>query len=351
MKTFVCLCLLGAVFNQAVAQPALPPATVVTDQVKLTSVVATVPVTGHVISQNAIQLTAAITGQLVEVAEPGTRVQRGDVVARFDTLGLELQQQEQQALIERAEAQLNYLQANLKRQQGLVNAKSVSQNVLEETRSQRDVAQSDLRVAQLRLRQIEDQLEKSVIRAGHDGVISQRNRREGETVAQGSVIGVLTDLDNLEVRAMVPLRYSVHVAVGQQVDIYAHERQLNGVVKSVVPAADLRSQAQELRLQLNREANLSVGQLVSVSVPVHAARESLVVNQDALVLRADGIYVFRVKEGNTVEQIEVQTHENVGDFIAIDGPLQPGDHVVVRGADGLNEGRAVSVQNPVQAEA
>ncbi|MCB1605040.1 MAG: hypothetical protein KDI59_10350, partial [Xanthomonadales bacterium] len=142
--------------------PAMP---VETDLVKETEVIPTMPMTGNVFSINELQLTASISGQLEFVSEPGTIVKAGDVIARMDTNTLDLQLQEQKALITRAEVQLKYLQTNLQRQKNLIKAKTVSESSVEQIESQKDVAASDLAVAKLRVEQIEEQISKSRIHA------------------------------------------------------------------------------------------------------------------------------------------------------------------------------------------
>ncbi len=322
-----------------------PGVPVITDTVKKTQVVPTMPITGNVYSQNAIQITAAITGQLAYVAEPGTLLESGDVIVKMDTVALELQLAEQQALIKRAQTQLNYLETNLKRQQDLVKAKTISANAVEQTESQRDVASSDLEVARLRLAQIKEQLSRSEIKANFKGVVSNRERREGETVSAGTVLAGITDMQNLEIRAQVPLRYANFIQVGNTIDLFAHGITQQAIVKNLVPSTNNRNQAYEMRLSFENENALSIGQLVSVSVPMYQARESLVVNQDALVLRENGTFVFKVSAENTVEQISVKANENVGDLIAIEADLDAGDQVVIRGADSLQSGTTVEIKN------
>jgi RND family efflux transporter MFP subunit len=330
---------------QLSAQPGTnaPATPVVIDTVKKTEVVPTMPITGNVYSQNAIQLTAGITGQIDYIAEPGTVINPDDVIVRMDTTALELQKAEQEALINRAQAQLDYLEKNLKRQQDLVKAKTISANAVEQTESQRDVALSDLKVAQLRLAQINDQLQRSEIKAHFNGVVSSRLRREGETVAAGTIIAGITDMQNLEIRAQVPLRYAGYIQPGQELDVFAYGITQRAEVKSIVPSNSNRNQSYELRLVFENTHQLTIGQLVSVSVPMYQSRESLVVNQDALVLREQGTYVFKVTAENAVEQVLVNAQENVGELIAIDGELQAGDQVVIRGADSLQAGQIIQI--------
>ncbi|WP_154223310.1 efflux RND transporter periplasmic adaptor subunit [Marinicella rhabdoformis] len=327
--------------EEAGSQPAAPTVPVVLDSVKNTEVVATMPITGNVYSRNDVQITAAVSGMLLTVAAPGTVVKQGDEIAKMDTKALELQHAEQQALIVRAKAQLKYLETNLKRQQDLVKAKSISANSVEQTESQRDVAASDLAVAKIRLEQTEEQLARSVINAPFDGMVSSRLRRVGETVGAGTVLASLTDMSRLEIRVQVPLQFVNHVKVGQELNVFAFGVQQQATVDSMVPNSQNISHAYEMRLAFENVNGLAIGQLVSVGIPMKAMKTSLVVNQDALVLRENGTFVFRVKADNTVEQIAVVANENVGELIAIDAPLEVGDQVVIRGADGLSNGATV----------
>lgn len=335
--------------SAAVAQQAPPPSPVAVDAVTVVNVAATTPVTGTVYSRNEMQITAGVDGTLVEVAEPGSRVPAGSVVARIDTAPLALQRAEQQAAAERARAQLRFLDAQLERQKNLRHAQSLSANDLEETQSNRDVAASDLQIAHYRIKQLDDQIARAEVRAPFDGVVVERLRREGETVARGTTIGRLTDPGTLEIRALVPLRYAGRVAEGQALQLYGFESSHEGFVRAVIPPVDVRTQAFELRIDLPADAPRiwSVGQLVTVSVPLASEREALTVDRDALILRQDGTFVFRVDGENRAHRVTVSTGESFGERIAVSGELSDGDMVAVRGAETLADGSPVTVLNPM----
>jgi RND family efflux transporter MFP subunit len=333
----------------AMAQPDLPPSPVAIDFVQRIMVVPTIPVTGTVYPRNELQITAGIGGELQLTVEPGTRVAAGELLARIDSTPLQLQRAEQEAVLGRARAQLKYLDAQLKRQTDLASSNSFAANDLEQTQSTRDVAASDLRIAELRIKQIDDQLKRSEVHAQFDGVVTQRLHREGETIAIGAVIGRVTDTHNLEVRVLTPLRYSGRVIPGHDIGIFGYETRFTGVVRTVVPPVDMRTQAFELRIDLPQKAidTWNVGQMVSAAIPMRAARESLVVPRDALILRQDGTFVFRINTENKAERIAVVTGESTGELIAIAGELNEGDRIVIRGGETLSEGREVSIVGAV----
>ena len=67
----------------AFAQGGPPPAAVKVSRAELRAIAPSVTVTGVVQSRTAADLAAPVAGRLLWVAEPGTAVKSGDVVARF----------------------------------------------------------------------------------------------------------------------------------------------------------------------------------------------------------------------------------------------------------------------------
>ena len=161
----------------------------------------------------------------------------------------------------------------------------------------------------------------------------------------------MTDIANLEVRAFVPLKHLPRTSVGDAIDVFASDTQHTGNIRALVPTGDVRSQTFEARIGLPQSASAdwTVGQLVSVSIPIRARQLALAVPRDALVLRSNGAFVFRINPDNKAEQIEVIVGDSAGDLVAVQSTLAEGDRVAVRGAETLSEGvpvRIVMSQRP-----
>ncbi len=323
----------------------MPPKPVSVSGVTSTQITPTVPIAGTIYSRNDVQITAGVNGPLVFVAEPGTYVEAGDVVARIDDISFRLQKLEQKALAERAKISLRFLNSLLERQRGLAETLATSVNQLEQTEADRDVAESDLSIASLRLDQIQEQLERTIIRAPFAGVITERLRREGEFVAPGNVLARMTDTENLEVRVAVPVNYAGRVHRGDSLKMFGYEAEFFGEIRAVIPSSDVRSQTFEIRVELpdNAGRDWAIGQLVSVAVPMRSVEETLVVPRDALILRREGTYVYRINEDNTAQRIMVEVGDGDGVMVAVNGELEAGDLVAIRGAETLQEGSAVTI--------
>ena len=323
-----------------------PPAPVVQiAYVSHTQVAPTVAVPGTIYSRNDVQVTAGVAGQLTMVAEPGTVVQKGDAVARIDKETLLLQRAEQEVLLERADINIRQLNSQLNRQRELEGSNLVSEFELEQTEANRDLAVSDAKLIKVRLRQIDDQVRRADVRAPFAGIVISRAHRAGEDVARGEVLAQMTDIYNMEVRAFVPLKHLQRTAVGASISVFATDTEYEGSIRSLVPTGDIRSQTFEARIDLPLEASGSwtVGQLVSVGIPIRSGEDTLAIPRDALILRQNGAYVFRINSENKAERVEVSIGDSSGDLIGVDGLLQEGDRVAVRGAENLRDGADVRI--------
>ncbi len=335
--TTILLCLVA---GAALAQQPMPAKVVQVANVQRTEIAPTIAVPGTIYSRNDVQVTAGVSGQLLSVAEPGTIVRKGEPVARIDRRTLTLQREEQEALLERAEINIRQLESQLRRQRELQGSSLVSEFELEQTEANRDLAVADARITKVRIRQIDDQIRRADVRAPFTGIVISRSYRGGEDVARGEVLAQLTDVTNMEVRAFVPLKHLQRTVVGDTINVFAGTTTYAGKIRALVPTGDVRSQTFEAHIDLPPTAtgDWTVGLLVSVGVPIRARETVLAVPRDALVLRHNGHFVFRINDDNNAEQVAVELGDSSGDLIAVSGALQEGDRVAIRGAENLRDG-------------
>ena len=277
-------------------------------------------------------MTAGVAGQLLMVAEPGTLVRKGEPVARIDKGPLQLQRAEQEALLVRAEINIRQLESQLRRQRELQGSDLVSEFEFEQTEANRDLAVSDANITKVRIRQIDDQIRRADARAPFTGVFISRDRRGGEDDARGEQLARQTDIRNMEVRAIVPLKHLPRTDVGDTINVFTTDETITGTIRALVPTGDVRSQTFEARIDLPAAATSAwiVGQLVSVAVPIRARASVLAVPRDALVLRHNGSFVFRINAESKAEQVAVELGDSAGDMIAVSGALREGDRVAIR---------------------
>jgi RND family efflux transporter MFP subunit len=337
--------LLGLSVSDSYAQNAEEPTSITVTEVMSTSVAPTVPAAGTVFSRHETQITAGMAGRLEYLAEPGDLVEAGTSVAIFDCEMLELQRERQLAESDRATINFETLAKEVGRLESVRDTNVIAEIQLDRTTADRDLAGSDLRIAQIAIRETDSQLSRCNVRAPFSGVVTQRLRNAGEDVERSTVLAAMTDTENLEVRASVPIRYLPRMHAGEVAEVRLNELRLEARIRKVVPAANSQSQTFEVRLDLPADAPrvVAAGQLVSVNLPL-SANMALTVPRDSVVLREDGAFVMRINDDAKAERVAVEVHEASGDHIAVRGALQSGDRVAVRGAEALNDGELVAVQ-------
>jgi len=304
-------------------------------------------VAGTVISRNQARLSAEVTGRLVQVAEVGSRIKKGQVVARIDPTFAKLKVEESEAAVERERARLGFFESEAQRLKRLAKQNNAALTQLDQTRADGDAARNELRVSLTRLEQAREELRRHKLRAPFTGVVVERLMRNGERAAVGDAIVQLQDTDNLELQARVPLATLNYVEEGDTLSFTANDREFVGRVRALVPAGDSRSRLLELRLSLPA-GRWTAGQPLRLALPTAKAKAVLAVPRDALVLRRNGAFVFRIDEKTTAQRIAVTLGVASGPLVAVSGNLQAGDRVVVRGGERLRPGSAVKIFDGAQ---
>lgn len=342
IRTVLCSAAVLMPLWAAAQQGGLPPAPVVVDEVRRTEISPTVGIPGTVLSRADSRLATEVEGRVIWFADVGTVVSQGDPVVRLESTTLEIQRDEYRGQVERERGRLTFLEPEVDRLEILAAESIAAESLLDQTRSNLEVARGDLAVAEARLRQIEDQISKMTIVAPFDGVVSERSINPGEMINRLDQVIRLVSSATIEVAARAPLNAVAFLETGSQLPVYNDYRRGTGIVRSIVTSGDPQSHMFELRIDVPADQWI-VGESVRLDVPTEAPKQALVVPRDALVLRRDGAFVFRVGPEQRAQRVPVMPGVGDGDLIEVDGALAAGDVIVIRGAERLMEGQPVQV--------
>ena len=333
----VLLPVLLAVFAVQAKDAAVP---VVVSQAESRTLTPMQQVAGTLISRNDTRLAAQVEGQVVWVAEVGTHLVTGEAATRLDDTLIREELAENNASVLRAQASVEFSRAELNRLEKLAEKSHAAESRLDQVRRDLAVARSELSAARARSSRSREKLERASINVPFDGVITERFIQTGEWADAGTAVVRLVDTTALEVQAWVPVAILPYVSSGMLLDFVANGSTGSGRVRTLVPVGDQQSRLYEIRLAVDADG-WSSGQGVRLSVPAAVSRTATVVPRDALVMRREGITVFRLAGDSTVEQVSVTTGIADGDYIEVSDGILPGDRVVIRGNERLRDGQAV----------
>lgn len=323
-------------------RPAAPPATVSVAEATATRLSPSRWVPGSVVSRDDARIATLAAGRVLDIAEVGSVVKKGQRLAKLDDVPLRLRLDQARATAGRAKAQRDLAQTQMSRLSRLAPGNAVAQTQLDEARATLESASQDLMRVEAERRSIEHDVAETEIRAPFDGVVSERFVQRGEYVQTGAAVAHLVDTSRLEAKVQAPLALAPQVKAGQEIQVRLLGATQPVTVRAVVPVGDERSRQFELRVTLPEDFAL-VGTAVEVALPESASETALIVPRDALVLREAHTYVMRVKADNTAERIEVRAGAARDTLVEVTGELSPGDKVVVRGAERLSPGQSVRV--------
>jgi membrane fusion protein (multidrug efflux system) len=180
----------------------------------------------HVTTDNAYvgadvaQVTPLIGGPVREVLVQDTQnVRRGDVLVRLDDTDARLALASAEARLAAAVADKQRAEIDLRRRDALGASGSVSQEELTATRNALNVASANLRMARAARDQALVDLDRTVIHAPVDGVISRRQVQVGQRVQPGAMLMVVTPIQDVYVDANFKESQLARVRPGQPVTL------------------------------------------------------------------------------------------------------------------------------------
>ncbi len=295
---------------------------------------------GTVVSRNDSRLAADVEGRVEWVADVGTVVAKGDVIARLDANRARMQQDADAATVAKLSAQLRYDRGHATRMQELAERKVVSKAAVDQAAATRDANEAALKAAQAGMKRSQYQFDNAQIRAPFAGRIVSRLINAGEYASPGKEIVRLVDLDAIEIATQVPIASMQHLKEEMRITAELQGKPVQATIRVIVPVGDSASRTVEVRLALDPGAAF-VGDAAKVLIPAAAPRMVLAVPRDALVLREENTYLFKLSADNKAERIVVEVGAADGDMVEVTGMLKAGERVIIRGAERIESGQKV----------
>lgn len=203
---------------------------------------------GQIRPEVQVKISARVAGKILKLyAEEGDRVKKGQLL-------VELDQEQYQAALERAESTKLSMRANEKKlKSDLIRAKNLHEQGLmseaefEAVQASHEAAESNTRQAQASVKEAKDALAKTRLHADMDGTVSMLNKEEGEIALgaqfQEDVIMIVADLTKMEAAIEIDENDVVNVSMGDtadvEIDAFA-DTTFKGVVTKIANSATVK---------------------------------------------------------------------------------------------------------------
>lgn len=335
-------------------------------------------VTGTFVARDEVLVTAEVDGLAIAeiLAEEGQRVTAGQVLARLDRRGVDVQLQQNAAQIARAEAAVAQAnsqiaeadasrdQANqaLERTRVLARTGAASADVLDQrtaaarvaearvaqTRQALALAQADLKIAQAQRDDLMLRLSRTEIKARSGGIVSRRTARLGAiAAASGDPLFRIIAEGAIELEADVPEISLARIRAGQSatVEPIGRERPIEASVRLVSPEVNRTTRLGRIRIALGDTEGVAIGTFGRGNVEVARTR-GVAVPLSSVLFTAQGAFVQVVKDG-VIDTRRVDPGLRADGFVEIRSGVASGEDVVTVSGTFLRAGDRVT---PVRAD-
>lgn len=335
--------------------------------------VTTLTASGYIVAQRKASLATKATAQLVWLGvEEGSRVKKGQVVARLESADVEAAKQQSRHDLEAAkyqiasaEAELVDARLNYNRMQKLVTGDYVARSERDAAKARLDKAEAALAQAKATLaarrealRHAEAQRSYTDLEVPFDAVVLTKNADVGDIISplgasSTSKAAVITIADMESLAAEVDVsESSLHlVKRGEPCEILLDaipSERFPGQVHMIVPTADRTKATVMVKVRFTdldpRVLPEMSAKVAFLSRPLNPEERTprVAVPAAAVVTRDNQTAVFVIKDGKA-ELTPVTLGETLGDMRAVASGLEVGTRVVLSPPDKLRSGDAVTL--------
>ena len=276
----------------------------------------------------------------------GDRVKRGQELVRLSDVLLASDVNSKKANLQSAQATLDNAASAHRRARSLTTSGALSQADVDKLRSEELAAQARVEVAKADLEAAELRVRYTHVTAPDDGIISARMVAVGQTASIGGEMLRMVRQGRVEWRAEIPEARMRDIHTGQLVRLTTADGSvLDGKVRTVSPTIESTTRAGLIYVDIESE-NARPGMYARGEI-ILDNKAAQMVPIASLVIQDGYNYVFVVNAEpagqQTVQRRRVETGMVKGNAIEIVSGIQPGEHIVEKGAGFLKDGDRVTV--------
>lgn len=292
--------------------------------------------TGTLIPDEEVELSFETSGKIVGIFfNEGTRVKKGDLLAKINDRPL-------QAQLLKLQAQRKLTEEREFRQRQLLERDAISRESYDQVATELQSQEADIMLVEARIAETE-------LRAPFDGYVGLRMISEGAFTTTQTKIMRLVKISPLKIEFSIPERYSGEMSPGYPITfaIEGIPKTFSAKVYAIEPKVDIDTRTIVARaLYANASEELKPGRYAKITALLSQINNAISVPSEAVIPEMDGEKVFIMKNGKA-EQIRVTTGLRTESHIQITSGLNFGDTLLTTAILQLRHGMPVQLDTLV----
>jgi membrane fusion protein (multidrug efflux system) len=281
---------------------------------------------GTLYPDEEVELSFETSGKIVGINfTEGTRVKKGDLLAKINDKPL-------QAQLQKLQAQKKLVEEKEFRQRSLLEKDAISQESYDQIVTELQTIEADINLINARIAETE-------LRAPFDGIIGLRYISEGAYASPSTKIARLIKMSPIKLEFSIPERYMGEVNIGYPVTfkIDGSNNNYEANVYAVDPKIEMNTRSIVIRaLYPNKNEELKSGRYASVTLLLSKIENTIAIPTEALVPEMEGELVYVYRKGRA-SVVRVNTGLRTESLIQVTSGLKFGDTVLTTGILQLRE--------------
>ena len=279
--------------------------------------------TGTLKPDEAVDMSFETSGKIVSIKfTEGTRVKKGDLLAKINDKPL-------QAQLQKLLAQKKLTEGIEFRQKSLLDRDAISQESYDQIVTELQTIEADINLIRARISETE-------LRAPFDGIIGLRYLSEGAYATSSTKIARLTKISPIKIEFSIPEKYASQIKIGYPVTftVDGNSNNFEASVYAVDPQIYIDTRTIVLRaLYANKNEVLHPGVYASITLQMSQTDNAVAIPSEALIPEMEGekVYIYKSGKASTVRvnlglrtesKVQITSGLKFGDTLLVTGILQ-----------------------------
>ncbi|MBO7764041.1 MAG: efflux RND transporter periplasmic adaptor subunit, partial [Bacteroidales bacterium] len=193
----------------------------------------------------------------------------------------------------------------------------------------------NMRRNMLMIRKRKDNL---TIKAPIDGELGLLDVVLGQSIAAGTKVGQINNLDSYKIEAQVDEHYIDRVSAGLQAQFERQDEKYNTIVRKVYPEVRDGKFKADFKFDGQQPENIRIGQTYYLSLQLGQPQEAIMIPRGTFYQKTGGRWIYVISEdGSQAIKREIRIgRQNPQYYEVLDG-LNPGEKVIVSGYDSFGD--------------